>query len=165
MQRVLVIGSGGSGKSTFAAELAQRTGLPLIHLDQHYWRSGWIEPDKAEWIAKVDELVAGERWIIDGNFSGTMERRIAACDTVVFLDRSRWLCLGRVVARWLRHRGNARPDMAPGCEERLDASFLAWIFGYPERNRPKVLARIAALRPDQRAFVLRSRREVEAFLS
>jgi adenylate kinase family enzyme len=164
MQRILVIGSGGAGKSTFAAQLARRTGLPLVHLDQHYWRAGWIEPAKDEWLAKVDELAAGERWIMDGNFGGSMERRLAACDTVVFLDVSRWLCLWRVVARWVRHRGEARPDMAPGCDERLEASFLAWIFNYPERSRPKVLRRLAALRPDQRAIVLRSRRDVEAFL-
>jgi adenylate kinase family enzyme len=164
MQRVLVIGSGGAGKSTFAAQLAQRTGLPLIHLDQCYWRAGWVEPAKDEWLATVDELVAGERWIMDGNFGGTMERRLAACDNVVFLDLSRWLCLWRVVARWMRHRGVARPDMAPGCHERLDASFLAWIFNYPERSRPKVMRRLASLRPDQRAIVLRSRREVAQFL-
>ena len=164
MQRVLVIGSGGAGKSTFAAQLAQRTGLPLIHLDRHYWRAGWIEPAKDEWLAKVDELVAGERWIMDGNFGGTMERRLAACDTVVFLDVSRWVCLWRVISRRLRHRGEARPDMTPGCHERLDASFLWWIFNYPERSKPKVLRRLAALRPEQRVVVLHSRREVEAFL-
>jgi adenylate kinase family enzyme len=164
MQRVLVIGSGGSGKSTFAMRLAQRTGLPLVHLDREYWRAGWVAPAKDDWLARVDGLVAGERWIMDGNFGGTMERRLAACDTVVFLDASRWLCLWRVVARWLRHRGEARLDMAPGCHERLDASFLAWIFNYPERSRPKVLHRLSALRPDQRAVVLRSRREMAEFL-
>jgi adenylate kinase family enzyme len=164
MRRVLVIGSGGAGKSTFAAQLAQRTGLPLVHLDQHYWRAGWVEPTKDEWLAKVDELVAGERWIMDGNFGGTMERRLAACDTVVFLDVSRWVCLWRVVARWVRHRGEARPDMAPGCHERLDAAFLWWIFNYPERSKPKVLRRLAALRAEQRVVVLRSRRDMEAFL-
>lgn len=164
MQRILVIGSGGAGKSTFAAQLAQRTGLPLVYLDRHYWRAGWIEPSQDEWLATVDELVAGERWIMDGNFGGTMKRRLAACDTVVFLDVSRWLCLWRVVARRLRHRGVARPDMTPGCHERLDASFLAWIFNYPQRSRPKVLRRLAGLRPDQRAVVLRSGREVEEFL-
>jgi adenylate kinase family enzyme len=67
MERVLVIGSPGSGKSTLATELAQRTGLPLIHLDQQYWRAGWIEPDKGDWATEVEALIAGERWIIDGN--------------------------------------------------------------------------------------------------
>jgi adenylate kinase family enzyme len=165
MQRILVIGSGGSGKSSFSAQLAQRTGLPLIHLDRHYWSAGWIEPAKEAWLAKVDAFVAGERWIMDGNYGGTMERRFAACDTVVFLDVSRWVCLWRVVARWWRHRGEARPDMAPGCHERLDASFLAWIFSYPERSRPKVMRRLAELRVDQRAVVLRSEREIETYLS
>jgi adenylate kinase family enzyme len=164
VNRVLVIGAGGAGKSTFAAQLAQRTGLPLIHLDREYWREGWIETPKDEWTAKIDALVAQERWIIDGNFGGTMERRLAACDTVVFLDLSRWLCLWRVLLRRWRHRGESRPDMTPGCEERIDADFLWWIFAYPERSKPRVMRRLAALRADQRVVVLRSRREVEGFL-
>lgn len=67
MQRVLVIGSPGSGKSTLATELAERTGLPLIHLDQEYWRAGWVEPPKAEWRQRVADLISRERWVMDGN--------------------------------------------------------------------------------------------------
>ncbi len=69
MERVLVIGSPGAGKSTFATKLARRTGLPLIHLDQQYWRSGWVEPPKEEWLDKLGGLIAGRRWIMDGNYA------------------------------------------------------------------------------------------------
>jgi len=164
MRRVLVIGSGGAGKSTFAARLAERTGLPLIHLDALYWRPGWVEPAKEEWTRRVAQLVADDRWIMDGNYGGTLESRLAACDTVVFLDLPRALCLRRVIGRRIRFRGRARPDMAPGCPEQLSWEFLHWIWSYPATRRPGILRRLAGLRPDQRAVVLQSVSEVARFL-
>ncbi|QBB72527.1 DNA topology modulation protein [Pseudolysobacter antarcticus] len=164
MQRFLVIGSGGAGKSTFAMRLAERTGLPLIHLDALYWRAGWIEPAKAEWAARVEQLVTAERWIMDGNFGGTLERRFAACDTVIFLDLSRWLCLWRVLIRRVRYRGQVRPAMAAGCHERLSLRFIGWILGYPQKHRPMILQRLAEMRAEQRVIVLRTPREVANFL-
>lgn len=165
MQRVLVIGAGGAGKSTFAARLGQRTGLPVIHLDREYWQPGWIEPSREAWKATVAQLIAGERWILDGNFGGSMDVRLQACDTVVVLDMRRLTCMRRVLMRRLRHRGSARPDMTPGCNEKLSLDFLWWIWTYPARRRPAVLQRLQALRSDQAAVVLRSDAEVERFLA
>lgn len=164
MQRVLVVGPGGAGKSTFAVRLGQRTGLPVVHLDRVYWRAGWVEPERTAWDAEIARLVSGERWILDGNFGGTLERRIDACDTVVFLDFPRLLCLWRVLRRRLWHPARARADMAPGCHERLTLDFLWWIWTYPERRRPALLRRLRALRPGQRAVVLRSDAQAERFL-
>jgi adenylate kinase family enzyme len=164
MRRVLVIGSGGAGKSTFAARLGERKGLPVIHLDALYWRAGWQEPPREEWSARVDELLAGDAWIMDGNYGGTLERRLAACDTVVFLDFPRALCLWRVVKRRAVFRSRSRPDMAEGCRERLTWEFARWIWTYPRERRPGVLKRLSSLREGQRVFVLRSPREVRRFL-
>ena len=165
MQRVLLIGSGGAGKSTLAARLAERTGLPLIHLDAHFWKPGWVESPRDEWAETVRRLTAGERWIMDGNYGGTMDQRLAACDTAIFLDLPRIVCATRVVRRWLRYRGRSRPDMPAGCDERASLAFLRWIWSYPATRRPAVLERLAALRPDQRVVILRSRAEVERFLA
>lgn len=164
MKRVLVIGSGGAGKSTFAIQLAQHTGLPLIHLDAEFWKSGWVETPKDEWEAKVEKLVSQERWIMDGNFGGTMERRIAACDTLIFLDTSRWVCLWRVITRRVRHHGRARPEMTPGCHEKLDGSFLWWVLSYPEQRRRWILMRLRTLEPDQCAVVLDSTKAIDTYL-
>ena len=165
MRRVLVIGSGGSGKSTFAQRLGARTGLPVIHLDARYWRAGWEPTPPDEWQDVVRELVARDAWVMDGNYGGTLDGRLAACDTAIFLDLPRLVCLWRVVRRWARHRGGTRPDMAPGCTEQLSLEFLRWIWGYPVRQRPGVLRRLSTLSTGQRAVVLRSTADVERFLA
>lgn len=156
MQRVAVVGSGGSGKSTLARELGRRAGLPVVHLDHHYWRPAWEPTPDHEWDRVHEALVAGERWGIDGNYSRTIEPRLARADTVVLLDLSRWRCVARVLRRSLLGRA---PDQAPGCPHRLDRDFLVWVWRYPARSRAKVLAAIAA-RGDAIRFVrLRSRRD------
>ncbi len=164
MQRILVIGSGGAGKSTFAARLADISGLPLIHLDREYWRPGWVETPEDEWATKVDRLVGKDAWIIDGNYGGTMHHRLKACDTVIFLDIPRPICLQRVVRRRIRFQGRSRADMTNGCPERLTWAFVRWIWRYPQNRRPTILQRLSQLRPDQRSVVLRSGRDIEHFL-
>src|SRR5947209_9630130 len=127
MRRVLVIGSGGAGKSTFARRLGKLLDLQVIHLDVNYWKPGWVETPKDEWRRKVEELAKGDAWIIDGNYSGTLDMRLAACDTVVFLDLPRTVCIRRVLKRVLTYRDGTRPDMAEGCTEKFDFEFLRWI--------------------------------------
>ena len=109
MNRVVVIGSGGAGKSTFATRLGERTGLPVVHLDRHYWGAGWVPMDDEPWAATVRALAAADRWIIDGNYSGTMAIRFERADTVVFLDLPRVPCVLSVVWRSMRHRRTPRP--------------------------------------------------------
>ena len=164
MQRVLVLGSGGAGKSTFSAQLARVTQLPLLHLDALYWKPGWVESSKNEWAATVAELVRGERWIMDGNYGGTLAERIEACDTVIFLDMPRHVCLWRVLKRFVRYRGRTRPDMREGCNEQLTFEFLVWIWNYPKARRPAVLQRMRTLTALQRGVRLRSPGDIAKFL-
>jgi adenylate kinase family enzyme len=164
VKRILVIGSGGAGKSTFAAELGAIVGLPVIHLDQVYWKPGWEKPTKEEWAATVKKLVAQHEWIMDGNFGGTLPQRIKRADAIILLDISRWVCLWRVLKRVVKYRGRHRPDMPPGCQERFDTEFIRWIWYYPSRSRPAKLALLSATGPDQRVVILRSGREVRDFL-
>ncbi|MBL0172084.1 MAG: DNA topology modulation protein [Gemmatimonadaceae bacterium] len=165
MRRVLIIGSGGAGKSTVATQLGTKLGIPVIHLDAHYWHPGWIATPPSEWRLRVAELVARDVWVMDGNYGGTMVQRLAACDTVVFLDLPRVVCLWRLVRRALRYAGRSRPDMTPGCPERLSWEFVWWVWTYPSRRRPQVLQRLAALPTTTQVVLLRSSREVDAFMS
>lgn len=162
---MLVIGSGGAGKSTLAARLGARLDLPVVHLDALYWRPGWVATPDPEWRETVARLAARDAWVMDGNYGGTLDRRLAACDAVVFLDLPRAVCLAGVLRRWLRYAGRTRPDMAPGCPERLTWAFVRWVWDYPRRRRAGVLRRLAALPPDRRVIVLQSREAVEQFLA
>lgn len=165
MKRVLVIGSGGAGKSTFARRLGALLGLEVVHLDSLYWHPGWVETPKDIWRERVAELLRGDAWVLDGNYSGTLEERLAACDAVIFLDLPRTLCLWRVLKRGLLYRGRSRPDMAPGCPERPTLAFLRWVWQYPARTRPKVLRLLAAYGEGREVFRLRTSAEVEEFLA
>lgn len=138
-ERILIIGSPGSGKSTLARALAAQTGLPLVHLDQLYWSAGWQEVDKTLWLARLDAALAEPRWIIEGNYSSTLERRLAHADKVVLLDLSPFRCTWRVLRRVLSERGSVRADMAAGCPERLDLGFLWYVLTFRVRALPRVL--------------------------
>lgn len=165
MRRVLVIGSGGAGKSTLAARLGRLLGIEVNHLDKFFWKPGWIESPRDEWEKTVTELINRESWIMDGNYSGTLELRLQRCDTIVFLDMPRLVCLWRVVKRNLRYRRGGRPDMAEGCWEKLDYEFVSWIWNYSRRSRPKVVRLIREHSPGKRVVWLRSNADVEQFLS
>ena len=130
MERVLVIGSPGAGKSTLAREIAARTRLPLHHLDRMHWLPGWTERDRDEGRAELADILAQDRWIIDGNYGSILAMRLARADTVVWLDYPTHLCLWRVLKRWWHYRGTNRPDMTEGCPERLDPEFLLYVLTF-----------------------------------
>jgi adenylate kinase family enzyme len=163
MKRIMVVGSAGAGKSTFSDELGARTGLPVVHLDERFWKPGWVETPSDEWREVQGRLVAGDRWILDGNYSATIDVRMPRADTVILLDIGRVRCVSRVVRRTVRHRGAART--AAGCPDRFDWSFIRhFVWTYPTRSRPKVLAAVEE-HCDHLDFVhLRSSREVRAYL-
>ena len=166
MRRVLVIGSGGAGKTTLARRIAAATGLPLVHLDRRFWHAGWHPTPAEEWARIVTELAAEERWVMDGNYGGTLPARLARADTVVFLDVSRVTCLVRVVRRAARHRSRPREDMAPGCPEHVTWEFARWIWRYPKTSRPGVLSMLDEFRRGGgRALVLHTDAEVRTFVA
>jgi adenylate kinase family enzyme len=166
VKRVAIIGPGGSGKSMLARELGRRLDLPETHLDVLFWQPGWVEPDRDEWEALNRQLVQGERWILDGNYGGTMEIRLAAADTVVFLDPPPLLAIWRVIRR---RRTGPRPDLAPFLDEQVGArdflEFVAYIWSYRRTRRPAVEDRIARHGAGKQVHVLRTRRDVRRFLA
>jgi adenylate kinase family enzyme len=164
MQRVMIVGSAGSGKSTLGRRLGATLGLPVVHLDTLYWRPGWVEPSQEEWREQVRLAVQPEAWVIDGNYSATMDLRFERADTVIFLDIPRRACLYRVLKRSIRHRGRVRSDCAPGCPERVQWHFLKWVWTYPKQRRPAMLGRLEEAKPTVHVVRLRNGWEIEAFV-
>jgi adenylate kinase family enzyme len=169
MQRIVIIGSSGSGKSTLARSLGHTLHIDVIHLDKHFWHPGWVPTDPNTWQATVRKMVQSPSWIIDGNYRGTLEIRMKAADTVIFLDMPRLVCMWRAIKRRLKYAYIARPDMTSGCDEQIfDPSlfnFLRRIWNYPYRARPDIQERLRHLNPDQQLFWLRSSAEVNRFLA
>ena len=143
MQKIAVVGSGGAGKSTLARQMGAILGLPVLHLDALYWRPGWRPTPSGEWRRIQETIVQGDAWIIDGHYASTLDIRLRAADTAVLLDYSRWLCLARAWKRRFAHRLRARPDMAPGCPEKIDLAFLLWIWRFPRAGKPRLAAHLA----------------------
>jgi adenylate kinase family enzyme len=163
MARILVIGCPGAGKSTLARRIAESLALPLVHLDREFWLPGWAEPSREIWQSTVEELASRPAWVMDGDFPSTMEVRLRRATHVIWLDFALWRCVARVLRRIARHYGRVRPDMAPGCAERLDWPFLKYVWDYKRDCRPTVAAFAAALRPDQTRILLRSPAAVRRF--
>ena len=164
MNRVLIIGCGGSGKSTLARALGEITGLPVVHLDKLFWKPGWVESSPEEMDQKIRDALAQPRWIMDGNFNRTIPWRLQRCDSVIYLDFSRLTCLLGVAKRILTTRGTVRPDMGEGCPERFDLDFLKWVWNFNKNKRQRYYEMLNALENKQ-VYILKSRREVKAFLS
>ena len=163
MERVIIIGCGGSGKSTLARKLGEKTALPVIHLDKLFWKPGWVEMPKDEFDQLLRQEMAKNKWIMDGNFNRTMPERIARCDTVIYLDFSRFACIRGVIKRILTTYGTVRPDMGDGCPERFDLEFLKWVWNFNKNKRQRYYDMLNALEGKQ-VVILKSRREVNAFL-
>ena len=163
MERILIIGCSGAGKSTLARALHKKLGLPVVHLDQLWWREGWQNVSREEFDRQLDLALEMDRWIIDGNYSRTMEVRLQQCDTIIYLDFTRWACLWGMCQRVFGSYGKVRPDMAKGCPERFDWDFVKWIWNFNKQNRVRNYTWIAKTK-HAKAIVLKNRREVKHFL-
>lgn len=166
-ERIAVIGSPGSGKSWFSLRLGARLSIPVHHLDVLNWKRGWIATDKDLFRARQVEIMSGESWIIDGNYGDTIDLRMKYADTVIFLDIHRLVCMRNVLSRLVHSRSVKRSDMTEGCEERLNMEFirfLRFIWNYPSRSRPGIMAKLAGLEPSKKVIVLSSKRAIKIFV-
>lgn len=163
MERIVIIGCGGAGKSTLARQLGEKLDIPVVHLDKLFWRPGWVQVSKEEFDKLHREALAWEKWIMDGNFDRTMAERITRSDTVIYLDFSRFACLMGVLKRVFTTYGKVRPDMGEGCPERIDWDFLKWVWDFNKNKREKNY-RLLNEAEGKETIVLKNRRAVKKFL-
>ncbi|MFC6444384.1 P-loop NTPase family protein [Shinella zoogloeoides] len=165
-ERVLVIGCSGSGKSTLARKLADRLGLPYVSMDREiFWLPGWQSRPRAEALARLEAVVADERWIIDGTSPGTLPLRLPRTHLVLWLRPPRYMSLYGVISRWLRYRGRSRPEMADDCPEKIDREFLTYVWNFEKTESPELEENLAAFGPGVPVCVLKSRRENDRLLA
>ena len=159
LKKIIVIGCPGSGKSTVSRALHNKTGIPLYHLDMMYWNADKTTVEKSVFLERLSVVLEKDEWIIDGNYSSTMELRMAACDTVIFLDYPLDVCLDGIRER----RGKPRSDM-PWIETEEDSEFIEFIKNYNEQQKPKVLELLEKY-SDKNIIIFKSREEADAFLN
>ena len=165
LQRILVTGCCGAGKSTFSKKLQSILKLELIHLDQYYHKPNWEEPKKSEWEKTVHTLVEKPSWIMDGNFSGTMDVRIKSADTIIYLDYSTLKCFWRVIIRIFKYHGKVRPDMANGCKEQFDLSFLHFVLTFNSKFRKGFIQKLNLVKDEKKVLVFKTDKQANKFLS
>ena len=163
MERIIIIGCGGAGKSTLARKLGEMLDIPVVHLDKLFWKPGWVETTAEEFDALLAMELAKDHWIMDGNFNRTMPERIKRCDTIIYLDFSRFACLTGMLKRIITTYGTVRPDMGEGCPERIDLDFLKWVWNFNKNKRESYYKLLNEVE-NVETIVLKNRSAVKLFL-
>lgn len=163
--KIAVLGYAGAGKSTLARALGELYHIPVLHFDTVQFTPNWQERDRAEAHRMVHEFMENPAWVIDGTYSKfEYERRIKEADQIIFLDFSRLKCLFRAYKRYFTFRGKHRPDMADGCNEKMDLEFVWWLlWAGRTRKRREKFQRILKAYPEK-TVVLKSQTEIDRFL-
>ena len=163
MKKIMVIGCCGSGKSNLSKQLAKKLKLPLVHLDVLNWCGNWECVPQETFDSLLLEELQKEEWIIEGNYNRTIPMRLEYCDTVIYLDYSRWTCLLGVLKRVIKGYGKTRSDMGGNCPERLDFEFLKFVWNFNQNNRERYL-KLLSEQSDKNVIILRNRKEGATFL-
>lgn len=159
MNKVIIIGCPGAGKSTFAKALQQKTSLPLFHLDMLFWNKDKTHVSREVFDHRLDNVLLQENWIIDGNYGRTLEKRLKMCDTVFLLDFPVDICLNGVRSRI----GKTRDDM-PWIEQEFDQEFRQWIIDFPKNELPHIYA-LLKKHNEKNVFIFKSHNDTQNYLN
>lgn len=160
MKKIMVIGvSAGVGKSTFARKLAKDLKIDVYHLDKLFWKAGWQQATPEEFLQAQRQIVEKDSWIIEGNYSHTFDIRTDCADTIIYLQLPLVVCLYRVIKRGLNNIGKTRPDMAEGCDEKLDWEFIKFILT-TYNDRKEQMKNLPQQFPEKRVIMLKSQKAI-----
>lgn len=160
MKKIIIIGCPGSGKSTFAIKLHKATCIPLFHLDMLFWNKDKTTVERSFFLERLSEILSKSEWIIDGNYSSTMELRIQECDTVVFLDYPLEICLSGIKER----KGKPRNDLPWIEPAEDDEEFIEYIKSFSKQSRPQIISLLEKY-SDKSIYIFKTRDDADAFLT
>ena len=160
MRIIIVIGCPGSGKTTFAEKLAKKSGIQLFYLDAIWHKADRTHISREEFDMRLSEILQLDEWIVDGNYSRTLERRISVCDTVILFDLPMELCLEGATLRI----GKKRCDM-PWIDTELDPYLKREIEDFGTKNLPSIYALIDKYKESKKIIIFKTREEADSFLS
>lgn len=163
-KRIIVIGSPGSGKTTFSSALSEILDIPVTHLDKLYWRDNWVNVSNDEFDSQLAAVLESDSWIIDGNYNRTIGMRLERCDTVFYLDYPAAVSLFGYFSRLIKNRGTSRFDMGGYCPERLDLEFVKYIWTFNRKKRRQYREMLSGVN-EKNVFIFRSRRQSEKYLN
>lgn len=166
MDRIVIFGFSGGGKSTLARKLGEILGIEPTHMDALHWLSGWVESSAEYKCERLAEVLKRDRWIIDGNYRRIYwKERLDAADTVIFVDVNRFVCFYQAWKRSRIYKGKTRPDMGEGCTEKFDFEFAKWILYDGRKKRKKNLELMKILKDKgKNTYILRNRKAINKFL-
>lgn len=163
MKKITILGNPGAGKSTLAKQLGEILSIPVYHMDSIYWKPNWQPLDTDELIQRHNEILKQDSWIIDGNYSSTLPKRLEDADTIIFLNYSTFSALYGITKRRIQYRNKTRPDMGENCKERLNWEFVKWTKNYNKNNAPKMYERLSNLK-NKELHIFKNRRELQKWL-
>ena len=141
MKRIWITGSSGSGKTTLANIIGKKLNIPVYHNDKIFWEKNWKIRPQNEQIEITKKISENDIWIYEGNrFNDSkIDGRYNHCDTIIYLNINRFICLYRFLKRYFKNRGKVRPDITDGCIEKVDMDIIKYIlYDYPKKDRDRM---------------------------
>ncbi|MFC3746117.1 DNA topology modulation protein [Paenibacillus sp. GCM10012306] len=163
--KIMIIGSNGSGKSTFSRELGEILQLPVYHLDLYFWKPGWVQTPNEEWVDLIKGLVEREEWIIDGYYGRTLDIRMQAADVIVLFDLSPWITTYRVIKRRIQYHGKSRPDLNEACPESIDWEFIKYGWNFRKERLPGIMDKLQNYSDQTQIIIIKTPKEAVQVLN